>query len=203
MGRKQLQKGVREVYDTQAGNSVCLICDHKVPGCHLGNMEKHLKRKHPAELKTVKENKGVPIEPPRKKTKVSVEYDKRELLDAWLDIVTVEGRPFLLLDSKSLRTIVKPLFDALEIDLLTSATVGDAIRKRAEEKRNEIRQLLDGRMISIKIDAATKHRHRVVGINTQVIIDGEIVVKTLSMEEMNASHHSKNIKAHVLKVLQR
>lgn len=75
--------------------------------------------------------------------------------------MTVEGRPFLLLDSKALRKIVKPLFDALDLDLLTSETVGEAIRQRAEKRRDEIRKLLDGRIISLKIDSATRHRHRV------------------------------------------
>lgn len=98
---------------------------------------------------------------------------------------------------------MKPLFDALDLDLLTSETMGAAIRQRAETRRDKIRELLSGRILSLKIDSATRHGHRVVAINAQVIIDGKIVVKTLSMEEMKTRHEAKRIKKHVLKVLER
>lgn len=205
MGRKRTQKGVREVFrgDDETNSSVCLICEKKVPGFHLGNLTKHLQRSHQEQFNKLDLNEPADTEPPRKKVKVTVEYDKQELLDAWLDLVTVEGRPFTILDSKALRTIVKPLFDALDIGLLTSANVGDAIQKKAEERRNQLRQLLAGKIISLKIDSASRHRRRVLCINAQIIVNGKIVVRTLSMSQINRSHTGENIKEYVLSILHR
>ncbi|KAG4079330.1 hypothetical protein HA402_008022 [Bradysia odoriphaga] len=207
MGRNKNDKGVREVYvyDDSLHKSVCSICKSSVPGMHLGNLRNHLKRKHLEVFQSFGKSEMEENEPspPRKKVKITVEYEKEELLDAWIDLVTVEGRPFRILDSKSLRSIVKPLFDAFDLNLLTSETVGEAILQRAERKREEIRRLLNGKVIHLKIDSATRHRHRVVGINVQVIVDGKIVVKTLSAEEMKTTHTGTHIKNHVLKVLKR
>lgn len=205
MGRKRHVDRARDAfkYDREKNQSICLICEHKVPGDHLGNIEKHLQRKHPVEFSTIRDSDIESIEPPAKKSKIVIEYDKQELLDAWLDLVTVEGRPFSLLDSKSLRSIVKPLFDALHLNLLTSDTVAASIRERAAITREKVRKLLDRKMISLKIDSASRHRHRVVCINAQLVVDGKIVVRTLSSEEMKRSHHGKHIKEHVLIVLKR
>lgn len=68
---------------------------------------------------------------------ISRTKNEKGVREAWIDLVTIEGRPLLLSDSKALRKIVKPLFDALDLDLLTSETVGDAIRQLA--KKNEMK----------------------------------------------------------------
>lgn len=87
-------------YDQTLQQSKCAICEFAVPGTHLGNLRNHLKRKHPDVLESIDVSTTDTIEPPRKKAKITVEYDKEELLEAWIDLVTVDGRPFLLLDPK-------------------------------------------------------------------------------------------------------
>lgn len=67
-------------YDRTLHNSKCSICEFAVPGAHLGNMRNHLKKKHV--LQSIDATTTEKIEPPRKKLKITVEYDKEELLEA-------------------------------------------------------------------------------------------------------------------------
>lgn len=186
MGRKRVENGVRERFTSDREFSTCMICAKKITGSHLGNLTKHLKRNHPEELEKINQTEQH-IEPPR----------------AWIELVVLEGRPFRILNSKSLRKIVKPIFDAMGIVMLTSATVSEEIKGRAAKRRKEITNLLTGKIFSLKIDSATRHRRRIVGINAQLIVNGKIVVKTLSMSELGRPHSAVNIKAYVLSVLQR
>lgn len=206
MGRsKKFNISAREVYkfNETKGKSACLICGHEIPGSHLGNLNNHIKRKHPDEWDNFRSKISDSIEPPHKKTRATVELNKMMLLENWLDLVTVEGRPFSILDSKALRSIVKPLFDAMDLKMLTSATVAVPIRERAEKYREQLRKVLHGKMISLKIDSATRHRHRVVIINVQLVIDGKIADKTLAAEEIKTTHHGRFFKEYVLMVLER
>lgn len=42
---------------------------------------------------------------PSKKRKIVIEYDAGEVEVAWLNLIVKEGRPFTILDSKSLRAL--------------------------------------------------------------------------------------------------
>lgn len=151
MGRKRVENGVRERFTADRQFSTCMICAKKFTGAHLGNLTKHLKRNHPEELEKINQLEQ-PIEPPRKKKKITVEYDEQELLDAWIELVVLEGRLFRILDSKSLRKIIKPIFNAMGIVMLTSATVSEEIKERAAKRRKEITNLLTGKIFSQRKD---------------------------------------------------
>lgn len=204
MGRKKKRNGVRDVYnyDTETRKSTCLICEKVVNGDHLGNLTGHLKSEH----KTVFEDLDLSpdiIEPQRKKVKISIEYDPVEILDAWINLVIEEGRPFVLLDSKNLRYIVKPIFDALELDIITSHTIGDEMKKRIDIMVKNIAEICADRMLSLKIDSATRHARRIMCVNIQFVHNTELIVLTLSTKELNCRHTSINVKEYVLAVLQR
>lgn len=204
MGRKKIEAGVRELYefDEENNKSSCLICAYSTNGSHLGNLKKHLIRQHGNVFKEIEAAKPEEDEPVRKKIKISVEYDPIELLDAWLSLVIKEGRPFCILNSKSLRTIVKPLFDALDIRFVNSSNIGTEIKARAAKLRLHISKMLANKIVSVKIDSASRHSRRVMCTNVQTVIKGKIVIQTLSMSEMNRSHTGANIKQYMLDVLE-
>lgn len=204
MGRKRKLKGVRDVFafNQEANSSSCLICDKKINGNHLGNLTHHLKQHHPDTLKNLDENPA-PKEPPEKKVKITLEYSPKEVLDAWCNLVIHEGRPFVLLDSKNLRLIIKPLFDALEMEMTSSHTITEEIKKRTAAKIEFISEVCKNRMLSLKIDAATRHRRRIMCVNLQFTHNSELIVITIGMRELNGRHTGENVRDYVLSVIER
>lgn len=204
MGRKRKIKGVRDVFvfDQVANWSCCLICDKKINGDHLGNLKNHLKQHHPDALKTLDESPA-PKEPPEKKIKITLEYSPKEVMDAWCNVVIHEGRPFVLLDSKYLRYIIKPIFDALEVDMISSHTITKEIKDRTGALINYVSAVCKGRMLSLKIDSATRHRRRIMCVNLQFTHNSNLVVITLAMRELNGPHTGVNVRDYVLSVLER
>ncbi len=203
MGRKKVEAGVRELYefDEKTNKSSCLICDFSTNGSHLGNLRKHLIRNHADVFKEIEDATPENDEPVRKKIKITVEYDPIELLDAWINLVIKEGRPFCILNSQSLRMIVKPLFEALDVKMVNSSNISAEIKARAEKLRLHLSKMLANKIVSIKIDSASRHNRRVMCMNVQTVIKGKIIIQTLSMSEMNRSHTGSNLKQYVLDVL--
>lgn len=90
--------------------------------------------------------------------------------------------------------------------MLTSHNVHLAIATRAEDVVADIKKTLSKRIFSLKIDSATRHTRRVICLNAQAVIKGDIHIFTLAMCEMgieSSQHTSKNIKAFVLTILQK
>lgn len=209
-GRRKKPGGARTVFEYLADEDVskCRICGTKVPGQHLGNLKKHLKLKHAEFYENMDDDEELDDElvQPSKKRKIVVEYDAGEVEEAWLNLVVKEGRPFTILDSKSLQTLLSPVFGALEINMLTSHNVHLAIATRADEVIAEIKKMLLNRIFSLKIDSATRHTRRVICLNAQVVLKGEIQIATLAMCQMGLDtpeHTAKNVKAFVLTILQK
>lgn len=204
MGRKRKRNGIRDVYnyDSETRKSTCLVCGKNVNGDHLGNLTGHLKNEHKSVYEDLDLNPEV-IEPQRKKAKITLEFDPKEVLDAWVNLVIEEGRPFVLLDSPSLRYLIKPIFDALELGIITSHTISDEIKKRTNIIVQNITEVCANRMLSLKIDSATRHARRVMCINVQFVHNTELIVLTLAMKELNCPHKSENVKKFVLEVLER
>lgn len=141
-----------------------------------------------------------------KKRKIVLEYDPKEVEDEWLNLIVKEGRPFKILDSEALRTLLEPVFGALEVDMLTSHNVHIAIAVRADQVKENIKKTLANKIFSLKIDSATRHTRRAICINAQLVIHGKIEIYTLAMAEMGigrGEHTGKNVKAFVLLVLQK
>lgn len=204
MGRRKRLNGVREVYEIEAdgSKSKCSVCSQIVPGSHLGNLRNHLTIKHPDVLQDLEaDNDALPEEPAAKKQKITLVYDPNDVIESWLDLVVKEGRPFTTLDSPALKRLVGPIFKALDIDMLTSHNVAQAIKERAEKVTKTIKELCANRMFCIKIDSATRHSRRVIIVNIQLICKGKIEIKTIAVKEIPEKHTGKNIKAFVLAVL--
>lgn len=192
--------GARSAFECLPSENVskCKICGAKVPGQHLENLKNHLRQKH-EEFYNDRDEEDEPIEErvqPSKKRKIVLEYDADEVKEAWLNLVVIEGRPFTILDSTSLRTMLSPIFGALEINMLTSHNVHLAITTRADEVVADIKKTLGKKIFSLKMDSATRQTRRVICLNAQAVIKGGIKIFTLAMCEMGVDtpeHTSKNV----------
>lgn len=58
-----------------------------------------------------------------KKTLKNVNLDKKTVVDACVQLVTTNGRPFQLLDDSGFRMIMNPIFNAIGDGKLTNSVV--------------------------------------------------------------------------------
>lgn len=77
--------------------------------------------------------------------------------------------------------------------VITSRTVHGYIHATANMIRKKISAELKDEMFSILADIATKHTRSVLGVNTACVINDEIVIRTISMEQITHKHSSDNL----------
>lgn len=59
--------------------------------------------------------------------------------------------------------------------------------------RSKIAEELKDEMFGLMVDIATKNNRSILGVNTQMVIDGKIVVRTIGMNQIVERHTSDNI----------
>lgn len=59
--------------------------------------------------------------------------------------------------------------------------------------RMKIAAELNDKYFCLLVDIATKNKRSILGVNTQCIIDDEIVIRTISMQQITVRHTSENI----------
>ena len=93
-----------------------------------------------------------------------------ELIGSCIDLVTRDGRSFSLLDASPFRTITGPLFKGLGIPVINSHNVVNYISEQANNMTEIIKKSIKYKIISLKLDIATRKERSVLGINVQLIM---------------------------------
>lgn len=128
-------------------------CDNKrFTSAHVGNLNKHFKRKHQEEFLAIQDELAVQElqkqqdgsnQPPAKKKKteaVLVYIDKDIVIDGCCTLVTSNMRPFKYLEDSGFRMILDPILKALGGKLTISAeNIRDKIHDKATVARNNVR----------------------------------------------------------------
>lgn len=114
---------------------------------------------------------------------------QRDLENSCIDLVTVNGRPFSILNDSGFLNIVNPIKQALEQTRKeTFSITPESIKKKVAEEasniRREISEEVKNNMVSIKIDAATHLDRLFLGINVQYIKSSKILLRTLGLAEL-------------------
>lgn len=124
---------------------------------------------------------------------IKVEMTRRDLENSCVDLVTVNGRPFSILNDSGFLNIVNPIKRALEQARKETFSISpESIKKKVAEEANNIRREISEKvkntMISIKIDAVTRLDRSFLGINMQYIEGSKIVLRTLALAELKEKH---------------
>lgn len=169
---------------------------------HTGNLERHLKRFHPTlysdyvAIKCANKNKVNDL-----KTKtVPTHFNQTNIELAIVELFTRNGRPLRMAEDRAFKTLVQPAFDALGINV-NEHNVAERIIAFSKKVKLDIMDDLKDKMISLKIDAATRQDLSVLGINVQYIKNASIQIKTLAIKELKLSHTSEYLKTIILEVL--
>ncbi len=86
-------------------------------------------------------------------------------MDACVELVTNNGRPF-----SGFRMIIDPIIAGLNNAFaINSENVRDGVLLAAFKTRHTIREETKGKMVSVKMDCATRLNRSIYGINLQYI----------------------------------
>lgn len=181
--------------DPQDESNFKYYCD--VPQCgskiatsrsnKIGNLKRHLKTHHPEIYRIIEGTKTNHFEIKRLK-----------LIQSCVELVTVNGRPYNLLDDSGFHGAIESILTELEEAgcklTMNSFTIGSYIERVGKLIREKITNDLKNRLINVMADIATKHHRSFLAINVQYYHEGKIILRTIGMVEMHIRHSGAAIK---------
>lgn len=199
-------------YDSESNTSTCQIaeCGHEVTGYHGGNLERHLRERHPQEHAKLSDEKAVTtkrassgndedssIKKPRQVGRgrtsqatsskpVLLEITEESIMKSCVELVTKNRRPFKLFDDSGFRKIIDPVLRALgaKEEDITAETVEKRVQEKAKSKREDISQSLSERMFSLKIDYLKKNDRQVLVTSAQYAENGSLILRPLAVKQV-------------------
>lgn len=138
-----------------------------------------------------------------KAVNVSVSISPDELKQACLELVTVNGRPFAMLEDSGFKKIVNAITDGYKNEKVTinKENIRKMIEPTAEKCKEKIMKEVQNKMISLKVDAASRMSRSFLGINIQFMVDDKINLRTLAVRELKESHTAEYLKTVIIEVL--
>lgn len=106
--------------------------------------------------------------------------------------MTLNGRPFSIVEDSGFRKILCPLDDALNFSLNRRNRIQE-ITETARLMREKISKEVRGKLICVKLDAVTRLERSFLGINIQMCQNGKLVLRNLGVKEIFGSHTSAKI----------
>ena len=135
-----------------------------------------------------------------------VRVDLPTLKEACLELVTVNGRPFKMIDDSGFRKLLDPMLEALsghnKKACVNAENIREEVTLRASRIRKEIQQELGASFFSLKVDVATKLDRAILGVNAQFVSEGKVMLRTLAMKELTNRHTAEYIKSTLVEILE-
>ncbi|KAJ8282824.1 hypothetical protein COCON_G00053430 [Conger conger] len=219
-------------YDPVANKSRCQIdgCTGEIAGNHAGNLQRHVQRIHPSAFARLlssidMEDLSLPSSSSSKRPFSEVDSERTieffqdsvvvkkpraeqfcirpdSIMDACVELVTLNGRPFSLMDDTGFRKILEPVLDIMGKSVrIDSDSIRDMVSDVAERERENLVNWLKGKLLMLKVDAASYRDRSVLGINVQFTEGERIVLRTLAVKELHESHTASYISSVVRDVL--
>lgn len=144
---------------------------------------------------------SISLEPQKKKRRLSIEITEKQVVAAYVEMVTVNGRPFKALSDSGFRKILDPILKGLGGNITISPeNIRDKVEGKAKEIRDQVKKDVKNRLVSIKMDCATRLDRALLGINLQFNKKGKIQLYTLAIIEVKKSHTAVNFKQNLMDV---
>jgi hypothetical protein len=154
------------------------------------------------------------VEPKKKrqKTLFEVGFENPTLIEANLhfetvrlacvEMVTVNGRPLSIVADSGFRKILDPILDAMPGSVsINPHNIRDGVHEIATKLREMIKVEVKNKLVSVKVDGASRLDRSVLGVNIQYINDGKIVLRTLAVRELFEKHTSSHLRDVILDIL--
>lgn len=174
---------------------------------HSGNLKSHLKSKHPnlhiaiqeAEKQEQQDSKRQKVlDTTQKSTLVSI--SQKELVDACVELATVNGRPLSIFEDSGFKKILDPLCKALDITI-NRQNIKKFIQEEGKKIRSEVRAAIGDKFYWLKADTATRQNRCILGVNVQFYDKKEIKVHTLEMKEVVTGTSANELKSYMIEIV--
>lgn len=139
---------------------ICMKNDHGTNlACHIRTHHKQIwnqisKNKRIQEINSPTPNKTV-NRSILNLFKVNIDMSKEILLKSCVELCTVNGRPFSLIEDSGFRKIIDPIAKGLGNFTINRKTVKDEALKKYKEITVRISKEMEGKLVSLKLDGLT------------------------------------------------
>jgi len=138
-----------------------------------------------------------------KKQSISIELTAKELMNACTELVTVNGRPFELLEDSGFLKILNPLLKGLgdSFYVINKRNVRSNVITKSNEVVENIKDSIKNKLLCLKMDCASRKDKSILGINVQYAAADTVVttLHTLAMIELTQQHTAVYLKEKVSK----
>lgn len=175
----------------------CKFCPLLYTELHVGNIKKHVKRKHVKEFESLEkltdEQKSIK-EANTLRRKVSAENSISVTIDVdniKLGLVEMCSRnlvPFKKLTNSGFMRIMEPIIQQARKCKIPLSTSSEAVHEYSAAAYGKMRNLvsdeLKGKIFSLMVDATTTQNRSIFGVAAQYAQNGQVVVRTLAMRRL-------------------
>lgn len=110
------------------------------------------------------------------------------MVEACTDIVTINGRCFEMLEDSGFKKIINPIIKGLGNTVaINTKTIRGEVIKRAKSVINDIKNLVNNRLVCLKMDYVKKKNRSILVINIYITLHNSsaTTIKTLSIIEVS------------------
>jgi hypothetical protein len=186
-------------YNKTIKKTRCRLCTKKK--VYFKRKKKFSLRRH-LSIKHKETAKYHSVNPSENKIKETGVLSKAEYIKHCVILAVFNMAAFLLFNRPPFRalTMIHTLKNGLVIN---NRNIGDFITKTASSVRKMIMEEVKGRIVSIKLDLASRHHRSMLGINIQYYsrVSKTIIIRTLACLEILERHTEIHLKTVVLQIL--
>lgn len=155
-------------------------CKYTQTVLDVGNFIRHFRTRHPeaANKNGLLKDDVVPEKRARVIPKRPVAIDAQLLIDSIIKMVTYGGLPLEAMEWEGSKQLYGPLGAAVGVTI-NKSNVRAHLHGITELIRKAIADEMRHKLISIKIDTASRFGRHVLGINVQYALNGTVVIRTL------------------------
>lgn len=122
-----------------------------------------------------------------------------------LQLVTINGRPFSIINDSGLKLILDPILASLPKEqriTINAEFVKSLVNDRVVVFKNRIEEeVKERKLVCLKVDIATRNGRSFLAVNVQFIKDEKLVIRTLGIVELLDVHNGLQLKDEILKIL--
>lgn len=139
----------------------------------------------------------------KKSVEVKYKTSTDELRQAVLEMMTVNGRPMTAINDTGFRKILNPILNSFKNNGMTIniPNLKNDLTQEALKIRIVIKEEVKDRLISLKLDCATRMNRAILGVNIQYVEKSLIVLRTLDMIQLEQKHTGEYLVSVLINIL--
>lgn len=151
-----------------------------------GNFIRHIRVKHTERALEVGilKDEDVAAKKPRIVPKRPIAIDKTLFIDSVVKLISFHNLPLASLEWEGLKQLFDPIAVSTGVTL-NRTNIKKYLQSVAEKIRSIVSNEMKGRLISLKIDSASKHHRHILGVNAQYVLRDKVVIRTLGKFFLN------------------